>query len=258
MLDRSRLESFAVYFQVTTPAKLATFALALLLTGCAATPLTDPTTGIDQASGRIHVRADFIQDQADQIINARIGTPVETVKPVAETIKDQAGKIGIDQDEVDRLMVEERTKVQSTIDTLTKQRDEAKAWLPRIVGGFAGAIGVGLIVVGVYAAWTAKTTLNGTALIASGIASLTIGWATWHYGWLLGLVGVAFIVVLGTFQIITQIRKQRQQAVQVIKSVEVMKAGMEMTQPLKDTLNVVQDGTTKALVNSVTKRKAGK
>lgn len=227
--------------------------------GCVAKNTTlDPATGIDQASGRIHVRADFIQDQADQIINASIGTPVEAVKPHAVTIKDQAGKIGIDQDEVDRLMADQRKVFQDEIDkrdvTISKL-EEKLDWLPRIVSGIAGIIGLGLIVVGTYASWTAKTTLNGTGMIVSGVVSMSVGWAAWKYDWLIGLVGVAFIATVGTFQIINQIRKQREQSKQIIRGVESLKGAklLPMTGEVKDVLNASQTSSaTRALVKSVT------
>lgn len=91
----------------------------MLVTGCAANPRTDPASGINRATGRITARADSIGEQANQIVNAPIGTPIESVKPLATSIRTQAGWIVVDADEVDQ-------HVTALSNTIAKQRDDYK------------------------------------------------------------------------------------------------------------------------------------
>lgn len=242
----------------TRPASkiVLTFALALLA-GCVAskTPI-DPTTGIDQASGRIHVRADFIQDQADQIINAEIGTPVEVVKPHAETIKDQAGKIGIDQDEVDRLMAAERTAFNGTIKDLQGKLRDAEAkpfYLVKLFGSVGGLV---MLVVGIYFAVSGKAWLNGGALTLAGGAALSVALMVQHTGWLIAILLVCGLAVIGGWIVIETIQRMKRAAVSLAEGNRKLQVANKLTidKEAAELLDETQTDLAKAYVDVVTDR----
>lgn len=163
--------------------------------------------------------------------------------------------------ESEKMRAAERVAAKKIIEEKERQLQESKQWLPRAVSGISILIGVGLIGLGVYSFIAPKTKLNGTALAMTGIAALGVGSALWWYGWAIGLIGLALILVATGFLIYLQIARQRSQTLQVVKGVEVLKANGKITmdEATADTMNVTQsDPATKALVDVVTKRKTDK
>lgn len=125
---------------------------SLLLTGCASTLSTDPGAGISRANGRIHARADFIGEQADQIIDAPPTALVSTVKPQAESIKSQSGKITADVTEADKHVATlENTILQLRIEYTqleSKWYVRVGKWIERALWMLAIAyIGAGLLAI---------------------------------------------------------------------------------------------------------------
>ena len=128
-----------------------TILIALLLTGCAAKPMPDPASGINRATGRIHARAESIGEQAAQIESAPIGTPIESVKPLATSIRTQAGWIVVDVGEADNHVDQLNATIQRQRDEYTKLNGKWYVRVGKWVERALWTLAIGYVVAGLLA-----------------------------------------------------------------------------------------------------------
>lgn len=176
-------------------ARLFAFLSALIITGCAATPQPDPASGINRATGRIAARAESIGEQAGQIESAPIGTPIESVKPLATSIRTQAGWIGVDVDEADKHVDELSAINQRQHDEIIEIKSSfgyrAWKWVRRffwaiVISGSLFYVGAGLLAIFLPIRWP----ISGLKLSYEIVRAVPLmNWAAWIRDRLIGRAG---------------------------------------------------------------------
>lgn len=160
--------------------RLSFIALALIA-GCAATPPSDPASGINRATGRIHARAEGIGEQAAQIESAPLGTPIESVKPLATSIRTQAGWIVVDVGQAEKHVDELNATIQRQRDAYTKLESKWYVRLGKWIERALWMLAIGYVVAGLLAiALPMRWPVMGLSISKTIVRAVPLmNWASW-------------------------------------------------------------------------------